>query len=103
MPGIEPEDCMNKRIRTRLIVIVLLTVFSIYLFAGLPPRQTKMGDRIHLGLDLKGGILLVLQVVTDDAVRAETDQTAENVRSLLQKQNIAFRQILRSGADTFVV
>src|SRR5260370_3711968 len=103
MPGIEPGGCMNRRIRTRLIVIMLVTILSLYLFAGFPPAQSKMKDSIHLGLALKGGILLVLQVVTDDAVRAETDQAAESVRSVCQRQNIQFRQISRSGIDTFVI
>jgi preprotein translocase subunit SecD len=94
---------MNKRIRTRLIVIVLLAVLSVDLFAGFPPRTSHMKDRIRLGLDLKGGNQLILQVVTDDAVRAETDQATEALRSRLQKENIAFRQILRTGTDRFVV
>jgi preprotein translocase subunit SecD len=94
---------MNGRIRTRLIVIASITLLSIYLFAGFPPAPSKMNNNIRLGLDLKGGILLVLQVVTDDAVRAETDQAAENVRSVLQQQNILFQQLSRSSADRFVL
>src|SRR5215813_8454320 len=94
---------MNKRIRMRLIVIVLLAASSIYLFAGFPPKISHIKERIHLGLDLKGGIQLILQVVTDDAVRAETDQATDALRSRLQKENIVFRQILRNGTDRFVV
>jgi preprotein translocase subunit SecD len=82
--------------------VSLLTV-CVYLFAGFPPGRTNMKDRIHLGLDLKGGIELVLHVVTDDAVRANTDQTIENVRAALQKQNVPFRQMVRKTNDTFLV
>ena len=94
---------MNRRIRTSLIVIMLVAIVSLYLFAGFPPAQSKMEDSIRLGLDLKGGILLVLQVATDEAVRAETDQAAENIRSVFQKQNIPVRQMSRRGIDTFVI
>jgi preprotein translocase subunit SecD len=92
---------MNKRIRTRLLVIAAVTLVSIYLFAGFPPSVAKMRDRIHLGLDLKGGTHLVLQVVTDDAIRAEADQAIETVRQNLQKDNILFRQLTRQAANRF--
>src|SRR5579884_4223039 len=92
---------MNKRIRTRLVIIAAVTLFSIYLFAGFPPSLAKMRDRIKLGLDLKGGTHLVLQVVTDDAVRAETDQAIETVATNLQKDNVLFRQRSRIATDKF--
>ena len=65
---------MNKRIRTRLAIILGVTILSISLFAGFPPSLAKMKEKVHLGLDLRGGTHLVLEVVTDDAIRAETDQ-----------------------------
>ena len=83
---------MTKRIRVRLLITLFLTLLSVYLFAGIPPSVSKMKDRIRLGLDLKGGILLVLEVVTDDAIRADTDQTIETVRALLQKENVVYRR-----------
>ena len=76
---------MSKRIRTRLIVIVALTVLCIYLFSGFPPSVENMRKRINLGLDLQGGIQLVLRVKTSDALRAETDQTIESL-----KENVAW-------------
>src|SRR2546430_13494837 len=92
---------MNKRIRNRLFVILGVTIFSVYLFAGFPPSVAKMRDRIHLGLDLRGGTHLVLQVVTDDAIRAETDQAIESVRTNLQSANIVFRQLTRVDNGKF--
>jgi preprotein translocase subunit SecD len=94
---------MTKRIRVRLVVILFLCLLSVYLFAGFPPSMAKMQERIHLGLDLKGGILLELEVVTDDAIRAETDQTIEYVRELLRKENVTYRQLTRRTNDSFVV
>ena len=94
---------MNRRIRTRLFIIVSLLTLCIYLSAGFPPSVAHMKDRIHLGLDLKGGIELVLQVVTDDAIRARTDETIETVRAAMQKENIPVRVIARKSVDTFLV
>jgi preprotein translocase subunit SecD len=92
---------MNKRLRTRFLIIAAITILSVALFAGFPPSFTKMKDKIRLGLDLKGGTHLVLQVVTDDAIRAETDQTLESLRQQLQRENIVFRQLTRSQNNEF--
>jgi preprotein translocase subunit SecD len=94
---------MNRRIRTRLLITFLVTLFCVYLFAGFPPAIAKMRDRIHLGLDLQGGIHLQLQVVTDDAVRAETDRAVESLREFLQDNKIPFRQLVREDHDRFLV
>src|SRR2546430_407029 len=91
---------MNKRVRTRLLIIIAVTVLSIALFAGFPPSVAKMKQKVHLGLDLKGGTHLVLQVVTDDAIRAETDQAIESLRQQLQKENIVYRQLTRNASNT---
>lgn len=44
-------------------------------FAAFPPSK-----KINLGLDLQGGIHLVLKVETQDAIRAETDKDMEVLR-----------------------
>src|SRR5215467_1593311 len=92
---------MTKRIRNRLLVIVGVTALSIFLFAGFPPSVSKIKERVRLGLDLKGGTRLVLQVVTDDAIRAETDETIESLKAQLMQANVLFRQITRTEIDQF--
>lgn len=92
---------MSNRIRTRVIVIVVLTLLCVYLFSGFPPSVANMKKRINLGLDLQGGIQLVLRVKTSDALRAETDQTIESLKTQLQKENITFGEITRTQDDQF--
>src|SRR5437016_104788 len=92
---------MNKRVRARFLIILGVTVLSIALFAGFPPTIAKMKQKVQLGLDLRGGTHLVLQVVTDDAIRAETDQAIESLRQQLQRDNIIFRQLTRTQNNTF--
>jgi preprotein translocase subunit SecD len=86
---------MSKRIRWRTLIILAVTALSIYLFAGFPPSLAGMRERLRLGLDLQGGVQLVLQVQTDDALQATTDQTIEGLQDQLQKDNITVRQIHR--------
>jgi len=91
---------MTKRVRTRLLIIIGVAVLAILRVAGLPPTFAKIKENVHLGLDLRGGTQLVLQVVTDDAIRGETDQAIENLRQQLNKDNIAVRQIARTQVNT---
>ena len=39
-----------------------------------------MAKQLHLGLDLKGGVHLVLRVQTDDALRTHTSTATEQLR-----------------------
>jgi len=94
---------MNKRIRTRSIIILGITVLSIILFAGIPPSVEGMKQKIRLGLDLRGGTQLVLQVQVDDALKATTDQTIEALRAQMEKDSITVRQFTRPANDTLEV
>src|SRR2546422_5244555 len=94
---------MNKRIRGRFLLILGVTVLSIAMFAGFPPSVAKVNQNVRLGLDLRGGTQLVLEVVTDDAIRAETDQAIDSLAQQLQKDNIVFRQKTRTAPDTFQI
>ena len=72
---------MDKKLlwRIALIVVVIgLSLFSLY-----PPQE-----KIHLGLDLRGGIHLVLRVNTDDALKAELDDAAQRLASQAKDKGI---------------
>ncbi len=62
-----------------------------------------MGDqpgKIKLGLDLRGGIHLVLQVVVDDAMNATVDDAVQNVRAQLGQKGIVFGAAQRVDATS---
>jgi len=52
-------------------------------------------QNIHLGLDLRGGTHLILQVQVNDAVNAETDQTIERLKDALKKKNVTYGDVLK--------
>lgn len=52
-------------------------------------------DKIKLGLDLRGGIHLVMRVHTDDAVKAELDQVTERLRADLKSGEISHQGLDR--------
>jgi preprotein translocase subunit SecD len=69
----------NLRWRILLIVVII----GACLWAIIPPEK-----KIRLGLDLKGGVHLVLRVNTDDALKLETDTSAERVREDAEKAGV---------------
>ena len=84
---------MAKNLRWKLLVIVGVVALSV--FAFYPPDK-----KVQLGLDLKGGVHLVLRVQTDDALRLETETTADRLREQLKTANIAGRDGRPSGGPT---
>jgi preprotein translocase subunit SecD len=56
--------------------------------------------KIKLGLDLRGGIHLVLQVVVDDAMNATVDDAVQTVRAQLGQKGIVFGAAQRVDATS---
>jgi preprotein translocase subunit SecD len=50
-------------------------------------------EHIHLGLDLKGGTHLILQVQVNDAVNVETDNVVERLKDSFSKRKIHYQDI----------
>ncbi len=77
---------MKKNLRWK--VILVLAVVGLSIFLSFPP-----GEKIQLGLDLRGGVHLVLQVMTDDALNRETDQVILRLQEELDKELITYEAI----------
>jgi preprotein translocase subunit SecD len=95
---------MGNNVKTRTIVIVAVILACIFGVIGFPRSiadlKKNWEKNIRLGLDLKGGSHLVLQVQVQDAVKAEADQAIERLKEDLQKQNIAWAGIDRNDPQT---
>ena len=85
---------MDKSLVSRLIVIVV--VVALAALWAYPPEE-----KINLGLDLQGGMHMVLQVETDDAILAETDNTIDGVLRDLEEEDIEGVEVERTGDATF--
>src|SRR5262245_14263991 len=84
---------MHKSLRGKFMVIVAVTLACVFVVTGLLLSTNNMRERIHLGLDLRGGMHLILQVVTDDAVNIETDLAVERLKEDLRNRQIAFSEV----------
>src|SRR6202047_58416 len=90
---------MNKNLVWQLVLILgVLLVFLFGIF-GIPQSFSAQGmlaamtNRIHLGLDLRGGTHLILQVQVNDAINVDSDNAVEILKEQLNKKKIAFADI----------
>src|SRR5580765_6805978 len=87
---------MRRHLGLRIgLVIVVIAVSLWYLY---PPRSS-----INLGLDLQGGIHLVLGVDVDKALEAQVERAGDTVRGELEKKGIAVSKIERRGISDLAI
>jgi preprotein translocase subunit SecD len=85
---------MRKRLLWKLVLTLAVIVFSFFII---------FWNKIHLGLDLKGGIHLVLQVMTEDAINAETDAEITRFQDLFKKNSILFKTAAKERPGRFAI
>jgi len=87
---------MKKSIQWRLALIVLSVLIALFLFLpstplwdSLPEWWHKSVPKIALGLDLRGGSHLVMQVETDKAVESSVDNIVADLQTTAATQPLA--------------
>src|SRR5712691_8795339 len=89
----------NLRWKLVTIVVVLIAFASVGVYPilaawrGVHSPALLMEKQLKLGLDLKGGVHLVLRVKTDDALRLETEIEMERLREDLMKRTVPVTSI----------
>ncbi len=104
---------MQRNLSLKIGVIVLTVLVCLFGIIGFPKflggvgiplsvaqLNSNLQRNIHLGLDLKGGMHLVLQVQVQDAAKTEADQTIENLRDTLKSAGIIVAGYDRSDPQT---
>jgi len=84
-------------------VLTVIAVFVIFFAVGIYPliaqrygvqQPSWLVDKaLKLGLDLKGGVHLVMRVQTEDALRLVTEQETERLREELKTKNVPFTRL----------
>jgi preprotein translocase subunit SecD len=94
---------MNKNFLWKLVFIVGTMLFFLFGIFGVPKSLSGQGlltaltDHIHLGLDLKGGTHLILQVQVNDAVNVVAQNAVEVLKEQLRNRKIDYTDV--SQAD----
>jgi preprotein translocase subunit SecD len=93
---------MNKTLLTKLgLIIGTLLIFLFGIF-GVPKSFSReglisaMADRIHLGLDLRGGTHLILVVKVNDAVNVDAQNAIEVLKQQMRSHKIDYTDITQS-------
>jgi preprotein translocase subunit SecD len=93
---------MRQELRVKAIaygaflLACLVAVWPPYERGGTP-------GKIHLGLDLRGGIHLVLQVVVEDALNATVDDAVTTARDQATRKGIQIGPVQRATPTSFTV
>jgi len=78
--------------------LLILAVALIAAWLAYPPKE-----KINLGLDLRGGMHLLLQVHTEDALRAETDSDMAALVDRAKEKGVTGLKARRTGDSTFAI
>jgi preprotein translocase subunit SecD len=95
---------MPKNLTTKTLIIVATVLICIYGIVGLPKNSAELkrnlAQNIKLGLDLRGGSHLVLQVQVQDAVKGEADTVIERLKEDFKRQNIDYDSLERNDPQS---
>jgi preprotein translocase subunit SecD len=108
---------LSKRVRWRILIIALVVLGMVggYVITGYsrakkewtgsgnPPLSEALKKGVKLGLDLRGGIHLVLQVNTADAVKAERDEAVELLQQQAKTQGVVLGPVEYPSEAAFTV
>jgi preprotein translocase subunit SecD len=101
---------MLRSLKWRFILYAAITLFAFLLllptvFSQLPSWFTKVipTDKIHLGLDLQGGMYLLLTVEGEKAVESYLEQIKNNLRDELKQKGVPVGKLDREKADRIVL
>ena len=88
---------MTSKLLQKLVFVVAVVLVCVYGIIGLPSSWEELKENvaanINLGLDLRGGTHLILQVQVQEAILAEARQVTGRLREDLNRQDILFDSI----------
>ena len=95
---------MNSKLWRNLIITLIVAGFCLYSVIGMPASiddiKQHMSENVILGLDLKGGTYLIMQVQVQDAMRAEADSAIQRLEEELKDQGIEYQAISRNNPES---
>src|SRR6201987_2302459 len=90
---------MNKNLLWKAVLVLAVLVVFLFGIFGVPDSVSRSGlvaamrKHIHLGLDLRGGTHLILQVKVNDAVNVDAQNALEVLKEQLRNHKIDYTDI----------
>ena len=101
---------MLRNLKWRLIVYGAVTVFAVLLFLPtltpeLPAWFYKIvpTEKVHLGLDLQGGMHLILEVQAEKAIESYVERVKNNLRDDLRDKAVPVGKLEREKSNQIVL
>jgi preprotein translocase subunit SecD len=99
---------MSKSIKLRGLLVLFCLLLSLAslaptFFNNLPNWWQEAFDPIHLGLDLQGGMHLVLGVDVEKAVESRLDSIVDQAETLLREKDAIFKRVERLSGDRLAI
>ena len=101
---------MSSQLRWKFIFILIVILLCLFGLVGLPQFPTSwaqakqnFSDRLRLGLDLKGGSHLVLQVHLAEAIGQRCDQAIDDLKKQLHEKNVVVGDVQRLSDTQILV
>ena len=93
-----------SNLKVKALVIAAVILVCIYGIIGIPKSTAEVAENwkknIRLGLDLKGGSQLVLQVQLQDAFKAEADTVIDHLKDELKREGIEYADMNHSDPQS---
>jgi preprotein translocase subunit SecD len=88
---------MKTNLRYKFIFIAAVILVCLYGIIGLPKSKAELianwHNNIRLGLDLRGGTYLVIQVQQQDAFNGQASSTADAIKEAARKANVPIGEV----------
>jgi len=88
---------MKTNLRYKFIFIAAVILVCLYGIIGLPKSKDELianwHNNIRLGLDLRGGTYLVIQVQQQDAFNGQASATADGLKEAARKANVPIGEV----------
>jgi preprotein translocase subunit SecD len=101
---------MLKNLKWRLVIYAAVTLFAVLLFLPtftpeLPAWYYKIipTEKVHLGLDLQGGMHLVLEVEAEKAIESYVERVKNNLRDDLRDRGVPVGKLERENGHRIVM
>ena len=95
---------MASNLKVRALIILGVILICVYGIIGMPTSRAQIVDNLkhnlRLGLDLRGGSQLVIQVQLQDAFKAEADDVINRMKDALKKAGIDYTDINRNDPQS---
>ncbi len=98
---------MFKSLKIRIAITVIVCLTALYFLIPTfisnipsPWNQYLAKEKIHLGLDLQGGMHLVLEIDTDKALEAMMERTSNDLKESLMDNKVRFRNLGKANGAT---